>query len=434
MARLNVKSQNHAQSQKTTERAQNMLDPNVTTEEDIREVPLIVKVYGILCIISGVATLPSIAAFFGSTLLSLVHGNATVHVTGDLWLSVWLVIVGIILSAFTSIVLITFGITLVRSRRRWAAQLSYVLIAITAAEVLVDIMLQGIGLYLIRPVGQLIILTALSATVDPALRQERELQRRLRDMINREAAHDEMLGRDETGEGYIKLNYLNLFWVFVACSILGLVLEDIWHMVIDEPGVFQDRSGMLFGPFSPIYGFGAAIMTMALNRFYRKSPVAIFLVSCVLGSGFEIFVGWFMQVAFGVISWSYTKVTIFGLPDPIVILTGGRACTQMTCLWGVGGLLWIKFCLPRLLKLINKIPWTWRYSVTVISTVLMLIDGVMTLQSLDYWYLRSAGAAGTSPIAQFYNEHFDDAYMKHRFQSMSMDPNNTSRVQDMNQA
>ena len=100
MARLNVKSQNHAQSQKTTERAQNMLDPNVTTEEDIREVPLIVKVYGILCVISGVATLPSIAAFFGSTLLSLVHGNATVHVTDDLWLSVWLVIVVIILSAF----------------------------------------------------------------------------------------------------------------------------------------------------------------------------------------------------------------------------------------------------------------------------------------------------------------------------------------------
>ena len=77
-------------------------------------------------------------------------------------------------------------------------------------------MLQGIGPFLLRPAVQLVILIALSATVDPTLRQERELQRRLQEMLDRDAAAEGMLGRDETGEGYIKLNYFNLFWSIPA--------------------------------------------------------------------------------------------------------------------------------------------------------------------------------------------------------------------------
>ena len=59
---------------------------------------------------------------------------------------------------------------------------------------------------------------------------------------------------------------------------------------------------MLFGPFSPIYGFGAVLMTMVLNRFYKKNPIIIFLVSAVLGASFEVFVGWFY--ADRVLAWS----------------------------------------------------------------------------------------------------------------------------------
>ena len=64
--------------------------------------------------------------------------------------------------------------------------------------------------------------------------------------------------------------------------------------------------------------------------------------------------------------------------------------------------------LPRLLKLINMIPWKRRYSATVILTAVMLIDGVMTLQSLDYWYQRVNGTVRNIPVAQFYDKHFDN--------------------------
>lgn len=406
----------------------NQLDPSVPSTTEAKKIPLIIKVYAVLCTLSGVGTLPSVAVFMWQVITALINGNVAAKLGDNTLVAVGLIVAGIMLSAASAIILIIFGLDLIKDQRRNAARLSYVLIAFTVAELLVDVMLQGIGPFLLRPAVQLVILIALSATVDPTLRQERELQRRLQEMLDRDAAAEGMLGRDETGEGYIKLNYFNLFWVFFVCSVLGLILEEVWHMVVVDPGVYQDRAGMLFGPFSPIYGFGAVLMTMALNRFYKKNPLIIFLVSALIGGAFEVFVGWFMQTSFGVVSWSYSHIRLFGMPDPIAVLTGGRTCTPFACMWGLGGLIWIKVLLPRLLKLINMIPWKRRYSATVILTAVMLIDGVMTLQSLDYWYQRVNGTIRNIPVAQFYDKHFDNEYMENRFQSMTMSPKDATRV------
>lgn len=406
----------------------NQLDPSVPSTTEAKKTPLIIKVYAVLCTLSGVGTLPSVAVFMWQVITALINGNVAAKLGDNTLVAVGLIVAGIMLSAASAIILIVFGLDLIKDQRRNAARLSYVLIAFTVVELLVDVMLQGIGPFLLRPAVQLVILIALSATVDPTLRQERELQRRLQEMLDRDAAAEGMLGRDETGEGYIKLNYFNLFWVFFVCSVLGLILEEVWHMVVVDPGVYQDRAGMLFGPFSPIYGFGAVLMTMALNRFYKKNPLIIFLVSALSGGAFEVFVGWFMQTSFGVVSWSYSHIRLFGMPDPIAVLTGGRTCTPFACMWGLGGLIWIKVLLPRLLKLINMIPWKRRYSATVILTAVMLIDGVMTLQSLDYWYQRVNGTVRNIPVAQFYDKHFDNEYMENRFQSMTMSPKDATRV------
>lgn len=406
----------------------NQLDPSVPSTTEAKKIPLIIKVYAVLCTLSGVGTLPSVAVFMWQVITALINGNVAAKLGDNTLVAVGLIVAGIMLSAASAIILIVFGLDLIKDQRHNAARLSYVLIAFTVVELLVDVMLQGIGPFLLRPAVQLVILIALSATVDPTLRQERELQRRLQEMLDRDAAAEGILGRDETGEGYIKLNYFNLFWVFFVCSVLGLILEEVWHMVVVDPGVYQDRAGMLFGPFSPIYGFGAVLMTMALNRFYKKNPLIIFLVSALIGGAFEVFVGWFMQTSLGVVSWSYSHIRLFGMPDPIAVLTGGRTCTPFACMWGLGGLIWIKVLLPRLLKLINMIPWKRRYSATVILTVVMLIDGVMTLQSLDYWYQRVNGTIRNIPVAQFYDKHFDNEYMENRFQSMTMSPKDATRV------
>ena len=97
-------------------------------------------------------------------------------------------------------------------------------------------------------------------------------------------------------------------------------------------------------------------------------------------------------------------------------------------MWGTLGLFWIKVCLPRLLKLINLIPWKMRYSLTTVVAALMLVNGVMTLQALDCWFCRVSGIQPSSPVEEFYAEHFDNDYMANRFQTMTIHPDTSSRV------
>ncbi len=407
----------------------NDLDPRIITAEERRPVSLLVKVYGGLCALDGIITLPLMGAYFGIAAYRLATDPTQTLIGSNVTLTTTVTAIGAILSFISSVALILFGWTLIRSHRRDAARWSYALIVLTVGQLLIDVMLQGIGLHLIRPLIQIGILTALSATVDPALKQERDLQRRLRDLQDRAAAEEGMLGRDLTGEGYIKLNFFNLFWVFLVCCVLGLIIEVVYHMLFVDPGVYQDRAGLLFGPFSPIYGFGAVLLTVMLNRFYRKNFLVIFLVSALVGGVFEAAVSWWMQTSFGAIAWSYSAELAPGIPDPMAILFHGRTSTPFMCMWGVLGVMWIKLCLPRLLALINLIPWKWRYSLTTAVTVLMLVNGIMTLQALDCWFGRVSGRESTSPVEQFYADHFDDAYMEQRFQSMSIHPDTTSRLE-----
>ena len=393
------------------------------------EVPFIIRVYGLLCMLDGIITLPMLAIFGAMVWWALNTDPSLIIVGTDPTLPVILLGISLFITLCNDIALIIFGHSLRKSQRRHAARWSYALIATTLLQIILRIMLEGIGTNLIPDAIQLVILLTLSITVDPSLRHERHLQRVARDLTDREAANVGMLGRDLEGKGYIELNFFNLFWVFVVCCVLGLIIETIYHMVIVEPGVYQDRAGMLFGPFSPIYGFGAVLMTVALNRFYKANPVIIFVVSAVIGGLFEAATAWFMEVGFGAVAWDYSGSTIFGLfPDPIAELFGGRTSALFMCMWGVLGFVWIKLCLPWLLKLINIIPWKVRYSFTALCTVLMLVNGVMTFEALDCWFERLSGITGTTPVEEFFATHFDDEYMAHRFESMTITPENSGRI------
>lgn len=391
-----------------------------------RRISVALKVYAVYCLVTAVALLALIAliavplAQYGVQLFRERH---------DVTLTMSLYLVQIVTMAVGAVGYVAFGVLVLRNRRRHVAQIAYALIGVGIANLVLEIMLNGFGDNLVYDGVRLLVLVVISATIDPTLISERQLQRRLRDMETEEEAEAGTLGRSKGDRGFIELDFFNLFWVFVVCSVLGLIIEVVYHMVVVDPGVYQDRAGLLYGPFSPIYGVGAVLMTVALNRFWRANPVVIFLVSAVIGGLFEAAVSLFMHVGFGAVAWDYSGSTIFGLfPDPVAELFGGRTSTLFMCMWGALGFVWIKLCLPWLLKLINLIPWQARYSLTTLCAVLMLVNAVMTLQSLECWYQRESGLAPSSPVEEFYAEHYDDAYMANRFQSMTITPEDSARA------
>ena len=407
------------------------MTPETRPEPDApkQRMPLAYRIYGLFCVLLGVYTLFAVVVFAALMTWALQTDPSMIVVGTDPTLPVVLLAISYVVTFANGIALIVFGRMLRRGSRRSAARVSHALVAASVVQVLFKLMLQGADVTLVPDVVQILLLVAVSVTVDPSLRRERALERHVRDMVDREAAEEGMLGRDVEGRGYIELNFFNLFWVFVVCCVLGLVIETVYHFVVVAPGEIQDRAGLLYGPFSPIYGFGAVLMTVALNRFYKANPVIIFLVSAVIGGLFEAAVSLFMQVGFGAVAWDYSGSTIFGLfPDPVAVVFGGRTSTLFMCMWGALGFVWIKLCLPWMLKLINLIPWQARYSLTTLCAALMLVNGVMTLEALDCWFERLSGIPQTTPVEEFYAEHYDDAYMANRFQSMTITPDDSARV------
>ena len=371
--------------------------------------PLGLKVFGVLLIVGGLVSAPSTLVVLFATGKAFVDGSGREYsvLTMVLWAAL------VIALAFTVVAAVVLGVRLLRGRRRRARLIAEAMAIALVAAFACDLMLYGVNESLWFIGVMALILVAAHVFVDPSLSDERELQRRLRLMETREELEEGTLGLDKSGAGFIELDFFNLFWIFVIASVAGVVIESIYHVLVVDFGHYEDRAGLLWGPFSPIYGFGALLMTLALNRFHNAPVPVVFLVSALIGGAFEYFVSWFMEYAFGAVAWDYTGT---------FLNINGRTNFMFMCMWGALGVVWVKLALPALLHTVNLIPWRWRYSITAVCAALMIFNGVMTLVALDCWYSRLAGAAPDNALEQFCAEHFDNQWMEHRFESMSIDP------------
>lgn len=219
--------------------------------------------------------------------------------------------------------------------------------------------------------------------------------------------------------GYIHLNIFNLFWIFIVASFIGLCMEMVFCLLVNH--VWESRVGLLWGPFSPIYGFGAVLMTIALNRMWYKNFFLIFVVSGVIGAAFEFFVSWYMQTAFGVVAWDYSG-TFLSLD--------GRTDFAHACAWGLCGLIWIRILLPGIMSFVDLIPLKWRATITVFAFVFIVVDATMTILALDCWSQREAGLPISNEMQAWFNQHYDDAFMKERFSTMGISQESALHAQE----
>lgn len=372
--------------------------------------PKVIKAFGVISIICATASLCLIGVFAAHAVGDINHHERPESM---------LLAIGIVLLAITAIVLfVAMGVRFIKNNTLNGERFAITTIALILGAFLAMMMLYGLSLFHIVYVVELVFLAVVTVYMDPELAEERYLSKEARTMDpQKRAQFEKKVDSRKPLKGYITLNFFNLFWIFVVCSILGLAIETVFHLAIYH--AYQDRAGLLYGPFSPIYGFGGLFMTVALNRFHDKPIPVIFLISALIGGAFEFTVSWIMQSAFGIVAWDYSGT---------FLSIDGRTNFMFMCFWGMLGVMWVKFLLPILLWMINKIPWKLRYTLTVVCFVFMVVDVVLTVQTIDCWYLREAGHAPNTPLEEFFNKHYDNAYMEHRFQTMSMDPSQSSRV------
>ena len=144
----------------------------------------------------------------------------------------------------------------------------------------------------------------------------------------------------------IKYEIRMYFLLFMMYSFLGWVYESIWYSI--NAGHFINR-GFNYGPYIPVYGFGAAIImyivahivgpTVRLGHFNIR-PIAIFIAIFVVSTIVELICSYVMEYALGIILWDYSKE---------FMNYQGRICLRASLNFAVGGTL-IYYTIQRYAK------------------------------------------------------------------------------------
>lgn len=203
------------------------------------------------------------------------------------------------------------------------------------------------------------------------------------------------------------LSFTKLFWLFMIGNVAGFLMETFWAFFIQRR--VELRVGLVWGPFIPVYGFGAVIMTLLLYRFYKKRDLVTFAAAAIVGATFEFFCSLFQELAFGTVSWEYSGTTAN---------IGGRTNLMYALIWGVLGLLWVKDFYPRISKLIEKIPKKIGSPLTVILCVFMIADMFVSGTAVIRRGQRMKGIPANGGYEMWLDKHFDDKYLDFVYPNM----------------
>ena len=163
----------------------------------------------------------------------------------------------------------------------------------------------------------------------------------------------------------INMYLLNCFFVY---SIIGFIIEGLYTLIVS--GHFS--SGILYGPWTPVYGLGA-LLTIVISRKIFKNmhksrfveTIVTFIVLTVTLTFIEWLGGILIENLFHETLWNYKdyKYNI-----------GKYISLEMSLVWGIVSIFIIYFVKPIIDKLEKKIP----KFITIIFATLFIIDLITT--------------------------------------------------------
>lgn len=203
------------------------------------------------------------------------------------------------------------------------------------------------------------------------------------------------------------MGFYKLFWVFFIGCILGVVVEMLWCLLTRHR--IESRTGLIYGQFNPVYGFGAVLMTMFLYKLKNKRDIWIFFGSMVIGGLFEYFCSFFQEFSFGTVSWEYSH-TPYNL--------GGRTNLMFSFFWGILGIWWLKDLYPKMSRFIERIPKKVGEPLTVFLVVFMIFNMAISGIAVSRQAQRREGDPADNAVEVFLDKHYNDEYLKKIYPNM----------------
>lgn len=208
------------------------------------------------------------------------------------------------------------------------------------------------------------------------------------------------------------LCFEKLFLIFVLGCIFGAYYEELLNFfrVLFTTGkiTWVYRRGLLYGPFSPIYGAGILLVT---NFFVNKnlSRFKTFSYIALLGGAFEYLINYLQEYFMGTSSWNYSKQ---------FLNLNGRTTIPIMVIWGIMGVIYVYYLYPKISKFIENIPIKFGTIFTRILFILLTINMFLTFTALGRQTLRNKNIKPYTIVGKIYDKIYTDEYLKKRFSNM----------------
>lgn len=195
-----------------------------------------------------------------------------------------------------------------------------------------------------------------------------------------------------------------LFWLFILGSIIGYIFE--MTVVLFQKGYFESRQGLIYGPFTPVYGIGMVVYYVILKSIHTQNKVEIFFVTMLLGGITEYLCSFVQEKAFGTISWDYSYLRFH---------LNGRTSLLHCTYWGIAGILYSMYIVPRLEQWRRLITNKSLQIMTSFVVIFMVFNITISCVAAERQTQRRKNIEPENELDVFLDEHYPDERMNRIF-------------------
>ncbi len=155
------------------------------------------------------------------------------------------------------------------------------------------------------------------------------------------------------------------FLLFIIYAVIGWCMEVTCKLI--QYKKFIDR-GFLIGPYCPIYGVGALLITFLLNK-YTQDPVVLFVMAVVVCGILEYLTSYFMEKIYHARWWDYSSKK-FNI--------NGRICLSNLIAFGILGMFIMYISNPFLIGQLGKLTPMWLSIIFWTILAIFLTDNIVS--------------------------------------------------------